>query len=70
MAYEAVEPFPAQRTELYLAQLAMLIANANRDRTKQPTPYPLSDFLLFREERELTEGEIAAKNAATLEAMT
>lgn len=69
MAYEAVEPFPAQRLELYLAQVAMLIANANRDPKKRPEPFALTDFLLFREEREPTPEEAAEKIARTLEGM-
>lgn len=69
MAYEAVEPFPAQRLEAHLAQVAMLIANTNRDATKHPQPFTLADFLLFTERREPTPDEIAERNARLLEGL-
>jgi len=31
------------------AQLAQILANVNRDRSKRPTPYSLADFMLYRD---------------------
>lgn len=52
MAYESLEPFPAERNDQDIAMLAALTANANRDTKKRSKPYELVDFLLFRESPE------------------
>lgn len=63
-AYESIEPFPAERTEVMLAQIAQIVANSNRDPKKRREPYPLADFLPFRdapEPVELSPEEVSEK---------
>lgn len=45
MVYETLEPFDGQRIELYLAQIAMILANANRSKNTPPIPF---DKCLFK----------------------
>lgn len=64
MAYEAVEPFAAERNDQDIAMLAALTANANRDPKKQSKPFEIVDFLLFKEKREEDTDAKAARFAA------
>lgn len=50
MAYAALEPFGEERADLRSAQIAALIANANRDPKKKPTPFKPAEFMLFRDQ--------------------
>ena len=64
MAYEALEPFPAERNDQDIAMLTALIANTNRDPKKRSKPFELVDFLLFKEAREEDADAKAARFAA------
>lgn len=64
MAYEAIEPFAAERNDQDIAMLAALTANANRDPKKQSKPFELVDFLLFKEAKEESAEAKAARFAA------
>jgi hypothetical protein len=64
MAYEAIEPFAAERNDQDIAMLAALTANANRDPKKRSQPFELVDFLLFKEKREESADDKAARFAA------
>lgn len=64
MAYEAIEPFAAERNDQDIAMLAALTANANRDPKKRAAPFELVDFLLFKEKREESAEDKAARFAA------
>ncbi len=45
MAYYSLEPFGEERADLRAAQLACLIANANRDPQKKREPFTVDDFM-------------------------
>lgn len=45
LAFEQLEPDPAQITVGLLAQLLALLANVNRDPKKRSEPYRAADFL-------------------------
>lgn len=45
MAFERLEPDPAEMTMHLLAALLTLTANVNRDPKAKPTPYTVDDFL-------------------------
>ncbi len=49
MAYFALEPFGEERADLRAALIACLIANANRDEKKRPTPFRVEEFMPVRE---------------------
>lgn len=46
LAMERMSPPSETLIQLYLAQLALLIAESNRDAKQQPEPFKLSDFLM------------------------
>lgn len=48
MAYSHLEPFGEERADLRAAMIASLIANANRDSKKHPSPFTIDDFMLIR----------------------
>lgn len=64
MIYESIEPFPAQRIDQEIAMITALTANANRDPKKQSKPFELVDFLLFKEAKEESAEDKAARFAA------
>ena len=64
MAYEAIEAVAAERNDQDIAMLAALTANANRDPKKRAAPFELVDFLLFKEKREGSAEDKAARFAA------
>lgn len=64
MAYEAIEPFPAERNDQDIAMLAALTANANRDTKKRSQPFELVDFLLFKQAKEESAEDKATRFAA------
>jgi hypothetical protein len=45
--FYAVEPWGVAVQDAMQANLASIMANVNRDSKKRPTPYALSDFLIF-----------------------
>jgi hypothetical protein len=45
-AYAELEPFGDERADYRSAQICAMIANANRDRKRKPTPYKVEEFLL------------------------
>jgi hypothetical protein len=53
-AFAQLEPFGAERGDWQAAQVAQVVANANRDSKKQKQPYTAEDFLLAWEEPEAT----------------
>lgn len=46
MAVRGLEPFGDDRADWQAAAVATVIANANRDKKKKPSPYRVKDFLL------------------------
>lgn len=51
-AYERIRPHQDTQLRLYLAQLAMLIAESNRDADKRKSPFELKEFIMrFRKRR-------------------
>ncbi len=64
LVYESIEPFAAERNDLDVAMLATLTANANRDPKKRSEPFKIVDFLLFKEAKEESAEEKAARFAA------
>jgi hypothetical protein len=66
MVYAAVEPFGEERADYRAALVASVIANVNRDANKHPQPFPVEDFLLFRDREPLSPDEVAAKLARVL----
>lgn len=65
-AYAAIEPFGEERADMRSALIASVLANVHRDPKKRPQPFTIDDFMLFTEERELTQDEIANKVLAAL----
>lgn len=63
--YEQVEPFGERRADVRAALVASVIANANRDAKKKPSPFTIDDFMPFKEaddgDEELNNEEVAAK---------
>lgn len=52
LAYERIRPHIDNQLVLYLAQLAAIIAEANRDHKARSEPFSLSDFIIdFRRKR-------------------
>ncbi len=47
LAFEEVEPDPIRHLDRMFAQLSCLVANANRDRKRRPSPYKEEDFLVL-----------------------
>lgn len=45
LAFERLEPDPAEVTMHLLAALVTMTANVNRDTKRMPTPYTVDDFL-------------------------
>ena len=46
MAFAQLEPFDEERADWRSAQVAAMIANANRNPKKRKQPYPLHEFVL------------------------
>lgn len=46
MAYYALEPFGDERADERTASIVQVLANTNRDRKRQPSPYELRDVKL------------------------
>jgi len=57
MVYESLEPFDGQRIELYLAQIAHILANAHRGPKSPPIPFDQCLFKFGEQRRELTTEE-------------
>lgn len=57
MHYERLEPFGEERDDLRSAQIAQLIANANRDPKRKPQPFKLSDFMFDFDKASDTKGK-------------
>lgn len=49
MIYSKLEPFGEERADLRAGIIAANIANAHRDRKKQPKPFTAFDFMPFRQ---------------------
>lgn len=45
MVFETLDPGEPNRSELYLAQVAQILANVNRDTKTRREPFELQDFL-------------------------
>lgn len=45
LAFIELEPWPEEQTFLYLAQIAMMIAEIHRDRNKRAAPFQLHEFM-------------------------
>lgn len=45
MAFNRLEPFGQQAEDIRFARLMALIANANRDPKRKPTPFSADDFM-------------------------
>lgn len=45
LAYNRVQPFGDFRSDLRMASICSLFANANRDTKRKSTPYKVSDFM-------------------------
>lgn len=54
-AYAALEPFDELRADYRSAQIVQMLYNINRDSKKEPKGRKIEDFLLFREEEDLTD---------------
>lgn len=54
-AYAELEPFGEERADYRSAQVCAMIANANRDRKRKPTPYRVEEFLLKFGDRQTKE---------------
>ena len=67
----AARPFGERRSDIRMAQMCALFANANRDAKKHPEPFKLQDFMLFEEPPEEPEVKdiIAPETKAWLYAM-
>jgi len=46
---QAIEREQAARAELPIAQVSAMLANINRDTTKQAQPWPVADFCFYRD---------------------
>lgn len=57
MVYESLEPFDGQRIELYLAQIAHILANAHRGPKTPPIPFDKCLFKFGEQRKELTTEE-------------
>jgi hypothetical protein len=64
IAYDRLEPIGDERADLRAAITAALIANANRDSQKRPTPFTAEDFLAVQRPREEQQSWQAMKQAA------
>lgn len=69
LAFERLEPDPAETTAHLLAMLVTITANANRDPKRHPRPFEVSDFLPdpygpTRAEREAAGAAVMAAYAA------
>lgn len=47
LAYQRLEPFPAELLDIHLSSLRAEHANANRDSKKRRQPFRVEDFRLF-----------------------
>lgn len=45
-AFYEIEPFGGVRGDLQVAQMMSLLANIHRDPRKQPSPFPVADFMV------------------------
>jgi hypothetical protein len=48
MAYYQLEPFGEDRADYRQALTTCVIANANRDKSKKPTPFVPEDFMISK----------------------
>lgn len=72
LAYMQLEPWYDEQNILYLAQVAMMIAEVNRDRKQKPSNYQVKDFLFDFDpppEMPITEDRIEAIFRGLAEAM-
>jgi hypothetical protein len=68
--FYAIEPWGIAVQDAMQANLASIVANVNRDSKKRPTPYTLSDFLIFgapRQEQRAVSEEPVRVNGLTAE---
>lgn len=54
-AYAELEPFDELRADYRSAQIVQMLYNINRDSKKEPNGRKIDEFLLFKEEVELTD---------------
>lgn len=63
--YEQIEPFGERRADVRAAMIASVIANANRDPKRKPSPFTIDDFMPFKEadngDEEPNDEDVAAK---------
>jgi hypothetical protein len=68
--YFQIEPWGEWRDDLRSAQVAAVIANANRDPKRRPEAFQITDFMLFEKREEEYRRELEAHERAQREGDT